>query len=115
MRTLLLYLETGWREPDSGIWEVRGPRRHFTHSKVMCWVALDRAIRLAERGELPSAHLPRWRHEAGAIRQYVDEQCWSDRLHSYTRVAGSRAPGERSPRARAVARPTMPPPMIAMS
>jgi GH15 family glucan-1,4-alpha-glucosidase len=54
----------------------------------MCWVALDRAVRLGERGELPTAHLPRWRHEAAAIRQYVDEQCWSDRLHSYTRIAG---------------------------
>jgi GH15 family glucan-1,4-alpha-glucosidase len=77
-----------WRQPDSGIWEVRNGPFHFTHSKVMCWVALDRAVRLGERGELPTAHLPRWRHEAAAIRQYVDEQCWSDRLHSYTRIAG---------------------------
>ena len=45
---LLAFLEDGWREPDDGIWEVRGPRRHFTHSKVMAWVAFDRAIRTVE-------------------------------------------------------------------
>ncbi len=43
-RVLIEFLETAWREPDEGIWEVRGPRRHFTHSKVMCWVAVDRAL-----------------------------------------------------------------------
>ena len=42
------FIETGWKEPDDGIWEVRGPRRHFTHSKVMAWVAVDRAVRDVE-------------------------------------------------------------------
>ena len=46
------FLEDGWREPDDGIWEVRGPRRHFTHSKVMAWVAIDRAIKTAEKYRL---------------------------------------------------------------
>ncbi len=78
-----------WRQPDSGIWEVRNGPFHFTHSKVMCWVALDRAVRLAERGELPSRHVSRWRREAAAIRAFVDEQCWSPQLCSYTRTAGS--------------------------
>jgi len=45
---LLEHLETCWQEPDEGLWEVRGPRRHFTHSKVMCWVAFDRAIKAVE-------------------------------------------------------------------
>ena len=45
---LMDFLRDGWREPDDGIWEVRGPRRHFTHSKVMAWVAIDRAIKTAE-------------------------------------------------------------------
>ena len=44
-RALIDFLETAWREPDEGIWEVRGPRRHFTHSKVMAWVAFDRAVK----------------------------------------------------------------------
>jgi GH15 family glucan-1,4-alpha-glucosidase len=75
-----------WQRPDSGIWEVRNGPFHFTHSKVMCWVALDRAVNLADRGELPKHD--RWRREADAIRAYVDAHCWSDRLNSYTRIAG---------------------------
>ncbi len=47
-RKLLDWLEEGWRQPDAGIWEVRGPKRHFTHSKVMAWVAFDRAIRICD-------------------------------------------------------------------
>jgi GH15 family glucan-1,4-alpha-glucosidase len=77
-----------WREPDSGVWEVRNGPFHFTHSKVMCWVALERAARLAERGELPARGIERWRREALAIRTYVETVCWSDRLGSYTRIAG---------------------------
>lgn len=77
-----------WRRPDSGIWEVRNGPFHFTHSKVMCWVALDRAVQLSDRGELPAAHARRWREEGAAIRQYVDAECWSERLGSYTRIAG---------------------------
>jgi GH15 family glucan-1,4-alpha-glucosidase len=70
-RQLMLALEKLWPEPDEGIWEVRGPRRHFTHSKVMAWVAFDRAISIAERfdGEAP---VDRWR----AIRTQIhDEVC----------------------------------------
>jgi GH15 family glucan-1,4-alpha-glucosidase len=78
-----------WRQPDSGIWEVRNGPFHFTHSKVMCWVALDRAVRLAARGEVPSRHADRWRREAAAIRAFVEEHCWSPQLRSYTRTAGS--------------------------
>jgi GH15 family glucan-1,4-alpha-glucosidase len=53
----------------------------------MCWAALDRAIRLGERGELPSDHLALWRREAHAIRAFVESRCWSDRLQSYRRIA----------------------------
>ncbi len=49
-QALLQFLETGWDQPDEGIWEMRGPRRHFTHSKVMAWVAVDRAVKSAEQG-----------------------------------------------------------------
>jgi GH15 family glucan-1,4-alpha-glucosidase len=78
-----------WREPDAGIWEVRGEDEHFTQSKVMCWVALDRAVRLAQEGEVPRRHTARWQSEAAAIADFVDTKCWSDRLHSYTRSAGT--------------------------
>src|SRR5690606_6791810 len=57
---MLRRLTTLWREPDEGIWEVRGDPRHFTHSKVMAWAAFDRAIRIAER-EHPDAPIEEWR------------------------------------------------------
>jgi GH15 family glucan-1,4-alpha-glucosidase len=78
-----------WREPDSGIWEVRSARQHFTESKVMCWVALDRAIRLNDAGMLRGAHVHIWRREADAIREFIERECWSEGLQSYTRFAGS--------------------------
>jgi GH15 family glucan-1,4-alpha-glucosidase len=79
-----------WREPDSGIWEVRSEPQHFTQSKMMCWVALDRAVRLAEAGWLPQKHAARWRAETLAIADFIDSRCWSDELGSYVRSAESR-------------------------
>jgi GH15 family glucan-1,4-alpha-glucosidase len=78
-----------WREPDRGIWEVRMESRHFTHSKAMCWVALDRAIGLGRLGYLPDRHLARWEREASAVRDFIETQCWSDQMSSYTRYAGT--------------------------
>jgi GH15 family glucan-1,4-alpha-glucosidase len=76
-----------WRRPDSGIWEVRSEPVHFTHSKLMCWVALDRALSLADE-HLPAAHVPRWRAQAEAIQEFLDERCWSEERRSYVRFAG---------------------------
>jgi GH15 family glucan-1,4-alpha-glucosidase len=70
-RALVRHLESVWQQPDEGIWEVRGPRRHFTFSKVMAWVALDRGIRDAERFGLP-APLDDWRRLRSMIH---DEVC----------------------------------------
>jgi|UPI000783F495 GH15 family glucan-1,4-alpha-glucosidase len=67
-RAIVEHLETIWQEPDEGIWEVRGERRHFTHSKVMAWVAFDRAIRSIEEFGLRGP-LDRWR----AVRQQIHE------------------------------------------
>jgi GH15 family glucan-1,4-alpha-glucosidase len=78
-----------WRQPDSGIWEVRSEPLHFTHSKMMCWVALDRAARLAEAGQVPRRGAVSWRAEADAIGAFVDDRCWSPRLGSYVRSADS--------------------------
>jgi GH15 family glucan-1,4-alpha-glucosidase len=78
-----------WSLPDCGIWEVRSTPLHFTHSKVMCWVALDRAIRLAVEHNLPGRHIARWTREAAAIQDFVDSKCWSEHRGSYTRSAGS--------------------------
>jgi GH15 family glucan-1,4-alpha-glucosidase len=70
-RALLEFLEANWREPDEGIWEIRGPRRHFTHSKVMAWVALDRAIKAVELSGLEGP-VDRWR---GVRRELHEEVC----------------------------------------
>lgn len=76
-----------WRQPDSGLWEVRSGRLHFTHSKIMCWVALDRALRLVGDTVRP-ARAQHWRLEAEAIRRFVDTRCWSSSKRSYVRAAG---------------------------
>jgi GH15 family glucan-1,4-alpha-glucosidase len=78
-----------WREPDLGIWEVRGEPRHFTHSKMLCLVALDRACRLAGANHLPDDHAMGWRREADAVRAFVEEHCFSREKGSYVRCAGS--------------------------
>jgi GH15 family glucan-1,4-alpha-glucosidase len=76
-----------WPKPDSSIWEVDGDEQ-FTVSKMGCWAALDRAIRLAEAGQIPDRHIGRWQDERGAIHAWVNDHCWSERLSSYTDVAG---------------------------
>jgi GH15 family glucan-1,4-alpha-glucosidase len=78
-----------WQQPDAGIWEVRSAPAHFTHSKMMCWVALDRAARLADEGLLPTRHQKIWREQARACQAFIEEQCFSPALGSYTRSAGS--------------------------
>jgi len=74
-----------WRTEDSGIWEVRSRPRHFTESKMMCWIALDRACRLAESGQIPASGIGRWQAEAAAIRHFVRQRCWSEKRRSYVR------------------------------
>jgi len=77
-----------WRQPDLGIWEVRSDPRHFTHSKMLCWVALDRALRLAQNA-IPGTRAPLWRHTADQIRDFVEHRCWSEEKRSYVRAQGS--------------------------
>jgi GH15 family glucan-1,4-alpha-glucosidase len=79
------YISKHWRDKDSGIWEVRSGAAHFIQSKALCWVALDRACRLAERGVLPDRS-ERWREEADAIRSFVEEHGWNEELQSYVRA-----------------------------
>jgi GH15 family glucan-1,4-alpha-glucosidase len=79
------YVTRHWRDPDSGIWEVRADATHFTQSKALCWVALDRACRLAERGLIPD-RTERWRAAADEIRSFVDAKGWDDERGSYIRA-----------------------------
>ena len=86
---LLDWLESGWREPDEGIWEVRGPRRHFTHSKVMAWVAFDRAIRSVEEyGRV--GPVDRWRRLRDEIHAEVCRDGFDVELGSFTQSYGSK-------------------------
>ncbi len=86
-RKLLQWLEEGWREPDEGIWEVRGPRRHFTHSKVMAWVAFDRAVRSVEEDGLQGP-VDRWRALRDEIHDEVCRDGFSEKLGAFTQSYG---------------------------
>jgi GH15 family glucan-1,4-alpha-glucosidase len=77
-----------WRTADSGIWEVRSRPMQFTQSKMMCWVALYSAHRLADAGHVASRRAAAWRAERLAIHEFIEQRCWSPRLRSYTRDAG---------------------------
>jgi len=90
LMAILGHLETIWREPDNGIWEVRGPRRHFTHSKVMAWVAFDRALTLAEDGVLPNGPKDHWRQVCDQIHAEVCEKGFDPELNSFTQYYGSK-------------------------
>ena len=81
-------VSTLWSRPDAGIWEVRSEPAHFTQSKMMCAVALDNAVALAEAGHVPSGHVERWRSEAVRIREFVEERCYAPETGTYGRAAG---------------------------
>jgi GH15 family glucan-1,4-alpha-glucosidase len=88
-RKLLGHLETAWRQPDEGLWEIRGPRRHFTHSKVMCWVAFDRAVRTCEEQGLEGP-VERWRELRDEIHGEVCRRAYDPSLASFTQSYGSK-------------------------
>jgi GH15 family glucan-1,4-alpha-glucosidase len=77
-----------WRQPDAGIWEVRAEPAQFVQSKMMCAVALDRAVALADSGYLPGTNADQWRREAAAIRAFVESDGYSELGASYQRAAG---------------------------
>ncbi|MDQ3312439.1 MAG: glycoside hydrolase family 15 protein [Actinomycetota bacterium] len=87
-RALLDWLESGWRHSDSGLWEIRGTPRHFVHSKVMCWVAFDRAIRAVEDFGL-GGPADRWRTLRDEIHREVCEKGWDDDRRTFTQSYGS--------------------------
>jgi len=82
------FLEGAWDTPDEGIWEVRGPRRHFTHSKVLAWVAFDRAVQAVERWDLRGP-VDRWRQLRAEIHSEVCREAFNVELNSFTQAYGS--------------------------
>ncbi|MEV4862731.1 glycoside hydrolase family 15 protein [Streptomyces ossamyceticus] len=88
--TLMEYLRSVWREPDEGLWEVRGPRRHFTHSKVMSWAAADRAVRTLEDDPELSGDLDDWRALRDEIHHEVCARGYDAERNTFTQSYGSR-------------------------
>ncbi len=89
-RQLLQCLERAWTKPDEGLWEVRGPRRHFTHSKVLAWVAFDRGVKTIEQYGADGP-LDRWRSVRAAIHEDVCRQGFSRSKGAFTQSYGSDA------------------------
>ncbi|MBB1254027.1 glycoside hydrolase family 15 protein [Streptomyces sp. OF3] len=89
-RALMDFLESHWQDPDNGIWEVRGPRRHFTHSKMMAWAAADRAVRAIEDISLDGP-LDRWRRLRQEIRDEVCKKGYDPERETFTQYYGSRS------------------------
>ncbi|HWE81251.1 MAG TPA: glycoside hydrolase family 15 protein [Gaiellaceae bacterium] len=88
VRRLLEWLEEGWRSADAGIWEVRGPARHFTHSKVMAWVAFDRAVRFHDELD-QDGPVDRWRELRDEIHATVVRDGWSEAKQAFSQSFGS--------------------------
>jgi GH15 family glucan-1,4-alpha-glucosidase len=88
-RVVMDFLEGAWQHPDEGIWEVRGPRRHFTHSKVLAWVAFDRAIHTIERYGLEGP-VDRWRAAREAIHEEVLREAFDPEQNAFVQSYGSK-------------------------
>jgi len=88
-RGIVEYVETIWRRPDDGIWEARGPQRHYTYSKVMAWVVFDRAVRTAERFQL-EAPIDRWKQVRDEIHVEVCERGYDPERRTFTQYYGSK-------------------------
>ncbi|HTL31772.1 MAG TPA: glycoside hydrolase family 15 protein, partial [Kofleriaceae bacterium] len=89
-KKLLEFLESNWQQPDEGIWEVRGPRQHFTHSKVMTWVAFDRAVKSVEQFGVDGP-VDRWRAMRDSIHAEVCAKAFDPNKRAFTQAYGSPA------------------------
>src|SRR5690606_30595800 len=83
------YVCRNWERPDEGIWEFRGGVQHFLHSRLMCWVALDRALKLAELASLP-APISHWRDVRDRIFRSIHEECWNPDRKACVQFRGAR-------------------------
>jgi GH15 family glucan-1,4-alpha-glucosidase len=89
VQRILEWLGKNWQRPDEGIWEVRGGPREFLHSRLMCWVAFDRALRLAQKRSL-SGPLEDWQRNRDAIRHDIFTNFWDDGLQSFVQSKGTK-------------------------
>ncbi len=86
---LINWVADHWQQPDDGIWEVRGGRKNFLFSRVMCWVALDRGLRLARKRSFPAPHA-RWRAVRAAIHEEIHSRFWDPQLQCFVQYQGSK-------------------------
>ena len=89
LRQCAEYVCEHWREADDGIWEARDKRRHYTHSRLMCWVALDRILKMQARGQLHGISVGKCESERKRIREEIETRCWNPELEAYTQACGS--------------------------
>lgn len=89
VQRILQWLAKNWQRPDEGIWEVRGGAREFLHSRLMCWVAFDRALRLAQKRSL-SGPLDAWQRARDAIRQDIFTNFWDEEIRSFVQSKGTK-------------------------
>lgn len=90
MARVLNWVCRNWNQPDEGIWEVRGERRHFLSSRLMCWVALDRGLRLVRKRSLPDEHAAEWEKNRTIIYRDIHENFWSAERGAFTQYRGGR-------------------------
>jgi GH15 family glucan-1,4-alpha-glucosidase len=89
MPAMMEHLERVWRLPDDGIWEIRGPQRHFTQSKVMAWVAFDRAAKIAEKAGRTDLPIDRWRKLADEVKAEVCEKGFDKEKNTFVQYYGA--------------------------
>ncbi len=89
VQRILAWLGKNWQRADEGIWEVRGGGREFLHSRLMCWVAFDRALRLAQKRSL-SAPVEEWQNTRDAIRKDIFTNFWNEELQSFVQSKGTK-------------------------
>ncbi|MCJ2541430.1 glycoside hydrolase family 15 protein [Thermostichus vulcanus] len=90
LRRLVDWVCDNWNQPDEGVWEVRGGPQHFVYSRLMCWVALDRALRLANKRSFPADRL-RWERIRDQIYEEIMDKGWNEQLQTFVQAYGSEA------------------------
>jgi GH15 family glucan-1,4-alpha-glucosidase len=88
LRQCAEYVCQHWHEPDNGMWEYRGKRRHYTHSRLMCWVALDRILRMQARAQLNGIDVEKCKAERARIDEEIQTQAWNPKLKAYVQTCG---------------------------
>ena len=88
IRSIIKIVENNWMKPDKGIWEIRNENKHFTFSKVLCWVAFDRAIKIAELINMKE-YIPEWKKTRDKIRKDIYKNAWNPKLKAFTQSYGS--------------------------